>query len=84
MQQTFAACGEVDMGKVTYVDENFYYNCGLVFARKLGIKPPEVQERYVSDFKRFVDMAGGPDSFSSVEEATFKFFTQKKRNFYGK
>jgi hypothetical protein len=68
----------------TDVEDSFYYKCGIVFARKLGDKPLEIRRKYVNEFKKFVDESGGPEAFTSVEDATNKFFYPKKRNSYGK
>ncbi len=65
------------------VDDSFYYNCGLIFGHKLGYKPDEIKHRYIGEFKRFVDAAGGQEYFRSAEEATNKFFA-RKRNSYAK
>lgn len=66
------------------VDDNFYYNCGVIFARKLGDKPIEIRRKYVDEFKKFVDESGGPEVFSSPEEAASKFLYPKKRGSHGK
>ena len=61
-------------------NDSFYYNAGLVFGRKFGNKHIDFRKRYVDQFKFYVDRAGGPNSFPSVEVAVESFFYDLKRS----
>lgn len=63
------------------VDDNFYYNSGLLFARKFGNKPMAFKQNCINNYKRFIDEMGGPSKFKYVEEAFEKFLITKRRSY---